>query len=319
MNILSEIKIKHKYTSGFDKTYEGFSKLLIEMAHEKHYDRRAAKGRGESDMDVDALAAEKAEQQAQQDEAEAADYSEDKEYTEAEWLDWESHLQEELNWLGARNKGGKNGKGGKGRRGDRRKGKGKGREGGGGKGKGDGSGCTWCGDPDHWRADCEKLKKHKSDMDADRKKRGLPAFVPRPRSAFSLDAEERRNVADDNDEDYEVTGLMCDSDGDCDCLDMGSRENTFRIFGDFPGEPDYEVICCVCGPEKELTIDPTIHLDVSRVVLPPADDGRVAETHQFAELFITIILYVLGMLYDFSGHPRATVSNTVVTNPLHTY
>ena len=218
-SILSEIKIKHKYTQGFDKTYEGFSKLLIEMAHEKHYDRRAAKGRGESDMDVDALAAEKAENQA----AENEDYDENREYTEAEWLDWESHLQEELNWLGARNKGGKSGKGGKGRKGDRRKGKGKGREGGGGKGKGEG--CTWCGDLDHWRADCEKLKKHKVDMDADRKKKGLPAFVPRPRGVNSLDPEERRKVADDNDEDYEVTGLMCDSDGDCDCIEIGDFLN----------------------------------------------------------------------------------------------
>ena len=87
LNILSEIKIKHKYTSGFDKTYEGFSKLLIEMAHEKHYERRAAKGRGESDMDVDALAAEKAERQAELQAADDEDYGENQEYTEAEWLD----------------------------------------------------------------------------------------------------------------------------------------------------------------------------------------------------------------------------------------
>ena len=41
----SDIKIKHNYTSGQDKSYEGFSKLLLEMAHEKTYDRRAAKFR----------------------------------------------------------------------------------------------------------------------------------------------------------------------------------------------------------------------------------------------------------------------------------
>ena len=46
------------------KTYEGFSKLLLEMANEKTYDRRAATGRGESDMDVDALAAGTLQQQA---------------------------------------------------------------------------------------------------------------------------------------------------------------------------------------------------------------------------------------------------------------
>ena len=33
------------------------------MAHEKTYDRRAAKGRGESDMDVDALVTAKSEEQ----------------------------------------------------------------------------------------------------------------------------------------------------------------------------------------------------------------------------------------------------------------
>ena len=59
LNVMFEIKIKHKYTTGMDKTYEGFSKLLLEMALQKTYDRRAAKGRGESDMDVDALITEK--------------------------------------------------------------------------------------------------------------------------------------------------------------------------------------------------------------------------------------------------------------------
>ena len=33
------------------------------MANEKTYDRRAAKGRGENDMDIDALAGEKLQQQ----------------------------------------------------------------------------------------------------------------------------------------------------------------------------------------------------------------------------------------------------------------
>ena len=159
------------------------------------------------------------------------------------------------------------------------------------------------------------MKKHKSDMDADRKKRGLPAFVPRPRSVNSLEPEERRKVTEDNDEDYEVTGLMCDSDGDCDCIDLGSRENTFSIFGDFGIGPDYEMICCVCELEEELTIDPTIHLDVSRVVLPPADDGRVAETHQVAELLITVLLYVLGMLYVLGADSRLRSYNTATRGP----
>ena len=51
-------------------------------------------------------------------------------------------------------------------------------------------------------------------MDADRKKQGLPAFLPRPRGVNSLDPEGRHKVTDDSGEDCEVTGLMCDSDGD---------------------------------------------------------------------------------------------------------
>ena len=211
LNIMSEIKIKHKYTTGMDKTYEGLSKLLVEMAYEKNYDRRAARSRGDTDIDVDALAAEKEERQqqhaARQAELEAEDskdYGEDVDYTDAEWVEYEKGLQDELNWLGARGKQGK----GKGKS-DRRKGKGKGKKakckgyggggGGGGQwqGKGNSSatGCTWCGDESHWRADCEKLKKHKSDMDAGRKNRGLPAFVPRPRGVNSLDPEDRKSRA----------------------------------------------------------------------------------------------------------------------------
>ena len=46
LNMMSEIKIKQKYNIGMDKTYKGFSRLHIEMANEKSYDRRASKGRG---------------------------------------------------------------------------------------------------------------------------------------------------------------------------------------------------------------------------------------------------------------------------------
>ena len=63
-------------------------------------------------------------------------------------------------------------------------------------------------------------------MDADRKRKGLPAFVPKPRTVYSPEPEERnrdRQVADDDYGYYEVTGLMCDSDdgdGDCDMLEI---------------------------------------------------------------------------------------------------
>ena len=59
-SMMQEIKIRHKYATGEVKAYAGFSRLLIEMA----YNRRAAKGWGESDMDVDAMAAEKLAHQA---------------------------------------------------------------------------------------------------------------------------------------------------------------------------------------------------------------------------------------------------------------
>ena len=74
-------------------------------------------------------------------------------------------------------------------------------------------------------------------MDADRKKKGLPAFVPRPRSVHSLEPEQRtrdRQIADDDYGDSEVTGLMCDSDdgdGDCDMLEVESQPICSCCFG----------------------------------------------------------------------------------------
>ena len=83
-NLMSEIKIKHKYTSGPDKSYEGFSRLLIEM--ERTYDRRAAKGRGENDMDLDTLASERAEQQSAPQAEEEDEYGEDRDYSAAKLI-----------------------------------------------------------------------------------------------------------------------------------------------------------------------------------------------------------------------------------------
>ena len=54
-DMIPEIKIRHKYTRGGSKGYDGFSRILIQLANEKVYDRRAAKGRGENDMDTDAV------------------------------------------------------------------------------------------------------------------------------------------------------------------------------------------------------------------------------------------------------------------------
>jgi hypothetical protein len=106
-------------------------------------------------------------------------------------------------------------------------------------------------------------------------------------------------VEEDN-EDYEVTGLMCDSDGDCDCIEIASRENTFSIFGDFPVDSDYEIVCGECAAEEETT---TILLDVSRVVLPPADEAGEAETHHVLSSFsaaLTLLIYAVSTSHVLS-------------------
>ena len=114
-------------------------------------------------------------------------------------------------------------------------------------------------------------------MDADRKKKSLPAFVPRTWPAYSLDPEERRKLADDNGEDYGVAGLMCDSDdgdGDCDMLEVESQPDCFGCCGRAMqahgsgaqrGECDY--MCFGCESEEEEEEIATIQLDASRGVL----------------------------------------------------
>ena len=54
-DMIQEINIRHNYTVGENKGYEGFSRILIELANEKVHDRRAANVRGENDMDTDAV------------------------------------------------------------------------------------------------------------------------------------------------------------------------------------------------------------------------------------------------------------------------
>ena len=63
-------------------------------------------------------------------------------------------------------------------------------------------------------------------MGAHRMKRGFLAFVPRLRGVNLLEVEDRYRGPQADDEehgDYEVTGLMCESDGDCDCIEIESR------------------------------------------------------------------------------------------------
>ena len=107
------------------------------------------------------------------------------------------------------------------------------------KGKGKGDGCTGCGSPDHWRADCAGLIKFKKEADEDRKKNGLPPYVPkRTVSSLELDddettgARDRTNNDDDCLADYEMTSLMAESDdegdGDCDVLEIDDVFNVLK-------------------------------------------------------------------------------------------
>ena len=119
-------------------------------------------------------------------------------------------MQEELNWLGACGKD--RGKGGQG--GQKGKGKGKGKT---GKGKGS-TNCGWCDKPGHWKAGCRELAKWKNDRDAARKKNGQPPFVPKVHGVNPLEPELLPPVTlceechDDEHDDYEMTGVMQESD-----------------------------------------------------------------------------------------------------------
>ena len=84
-NLLADIKLRHKYTTGDAKLYDGVSRILIELVNERVYDSRAAKVWGANDMDVDPVDAD----------SKHPDYAE-KEYTEQEYVDYETKFQEEL-------------------------------------------------------------------------------------------------------------------------------------------------------------------------------------------------------------------------------
>ena len=64
--------------------------------------------------------------------------------------------------------------------------------------------------------------------------------MPRPCTVYSLEREEcntsqrERKIADDDNDDFEVTGRMCDSDdddGDCDVLEVESETGCFGCCG----------------------------------------------------------------------------------------
>ncbi len=137
----------------------------------------------------------------------------------------------------------------------------------------------------------------------------------KPRGVNLLEVEDRSRAPQADDEehgDYEVTGLMCDSDGECGSIEIESQENTFCISCGDPNlsgiscrDFDYEFVRCVCGPEEEIA---TILLDVSRVVLPPADEAGEAETHHVLGTFsalLTFLIYAVGKEQGPKAKPAA--------------
>ena len=136
-DMCQDIKFRHNYAVGENKGYENFSRILIELANEKVYDKRAAKCRGENDSDTDLVDSETRQFR-------EAPNDEHPDHTEQEWIDLEAELQEELNWLSARKGKGKG-------KGAREKGKGRGKT-----GKGSGA-CFCCGEFSHVKADCKKF------------------------------------------------------------------------------------------------------------------------------------------------------------------
>ena len=201
-NQLDDIKLRHKYAQGEDKTYAGFSRILIELANEKRYEAKHV--RGKDDMDVDALGSEHRTQ-------------EYPEYTETDAVEYETWLQEELNWLGAKGKG-----------------KGKGGKGGGSKGAGKGAGvCHWCNKSGHFKRNCKEFEKWKVEQDKKREQEGKPPFQPKGRrpGVYSLQPE--------SSEDYVALGLCEEDEEDCDMLDADNEHETPYELDD----SDYMPLC----------------------------------------------------------------------------
>ena len=216
-----------------DKDVNLFATDLIAYCSELKYEEGGHKD--PDAMDVSAL----------QKEADAAlerswyrDNGYDTDYTSGENRgeeDWEAQVakiradaEAHISWLG-------NGAGG-------RKGKGKGKGGGGGgyKGKGKGGRCNWCDGEDHFKKDCPLLLKYKKDKDEERKRKGMPPFVPRSRNGKGindLDYGSRENV--------EYEGMLRPSAGS---LGVGSLD--LMALDCENGCGCEAIICGVCTEEK---------------------------------------------------------------------
>lgn len=184
-----EIQVRHKFATAEEKTYDRFSRMLIEMAGERIYEFN--RSRGKDDMDVDPV-----------------DPDDEPEYNEKEWEEWtaqcQTEIEEELNWLGAKGKG-------KGNKGNKGKGKGKPSTGKGGPSF-EGN-CLWCHKYGHQKKDCREFDAWKKKKDEERAKRGEAPFVPKTK-APGLGSFEPEGPTQS---DYVAAGMLDGDDSDPGC------------------------------------------------------------------------------------------------------
>ena len=206
---------------GADRTYEGLVAQLLAIGNEERY---MSNRLGPNDMETDNL-----ERNRYWDDPEAItpkmyegaepqrEHQREREYSEAEWSEWQSYIEQEIDYLGKSGKGGKGGKGSKG-------------YGGGGKGYGAKGGsqsykgrddwkpqdakdviCLWCHVKGHFRKDCKELAAYKIKRDAERAAKGDHSVYVNPRAGKGQSPVRGAGSLDD---DYteEVVGLMGDID-----------------------------------------------------------------------------------------------------------
>ena len=154
-------EIKSRWQLNSEKDVMKFTQELIVFANElKHEQAVQGKARGPAPMDLDNV-------------------DKEERYTAEEWDKYWWEQEASVDWMGKGygptgkghgTKGGK--KGGKGGK----KGDYKGWRG----GKAANEGCHWCGKEGHKKAECKEFDKWKKDKDEERKKKGLPPYVPKP-------------------------------------------------------------------------------------------------------------------------------------------
>ena len=198
-------EVKARWQLNADKDITKFAQELVVYANDLKHEQ--GRGRGAGAMDVDALSREPA--------------REEPAYTATEWEAWQCQECEDapVDWVG---KGGK-------------KGRSKGSKGGKG-GKGDSKGpCHWCGKEGHQKSECRAFQKWKDEKDADRKKRGLPAF--KPRGVASLDPEGPAGSQEDYEEDLRdmPAGML-----DVGSLELGCDAVSFDEDDDADGNDDFD-------------------------------------------------------------------------------